>query len=270
MPEPPEVETTRRGLEPLIVGRTIMACDVRERRLRWPVESTISRRLEGRRVHAVERRAKYLLFRLDDSTLIFHLGMSGSLRFLPLPETPLKHDHLDIRLLGGGLVRYNDPRRFGSIHLTADPESHPLLRHLGCEPLGPDFDAAYLRRRLNGRKAPIKSMLMDSSVVAGIGNIYANEALFLAGIHPMRAAGRISATRLAKLVDGVRAVLGSAIDSGGTTLRDFVGSDGRPGYFRQSLEVYERSGEACSRCTKPIKRIVLGQRATYYCPACQR
>jgi formamidopyrimidine-DNA glycosylase len=269
MPELPEVETTRRGLIPVAVGRTILACEIRERRLRWPIAISIGEHLEGQTVLAIDRRAKYLLFRFKGGALIVHHGMSGRLRFLPVPSAPGRHDHLDLRFLGGGLIRYNDPRRFGSIHYHPDADRHPLLSKLGLEPLGPQFDAAYLKERARGRRAPIKQLLMNSSIVAGVGNIYANEALFLAGIHPTRAAGRISQERLARLVDSVRDVLNAAIIAGGTTLRDFVGSDGRPGYFRQSLEVYERNGEPCSRCTSPIKRIVLGQRATYYCPACQ-
>jgi formamidopyrimidine-DNA glycosylase len=270
MPELPEVETTRRGIEPLVVGRSIGALRVRERRLRWPIASDIGAAVRGRRIESVGRRAKYLLINLDRGTLLVHLGMSGSLRFLEDAKPPGTHDHVDVEFAHGGYLRYNDPRRFGSIHFSMDPLGHKLLRDLGPEPLGDEFTGNYLWRQCRGRRVAIKPLIMNSSVVVGVGNIYANEALHRAGIHPARSAGRISRERLGRLVDGIREVLSAAVASGGTTLRDFVGGDGRPGYFRQSLTVYERDGEACLRCGEKVRRRVLGQRASYYCPRCQR
>jgi formamidopyrimidine-DNA glycosylase len=270
VPELPEVETTRRGLEPLLRNRRICDLVVREPRLRWPIASDLPDRIQGRKISAVSRRGKYLLIELENSALLIHLGMSGSLRLLQQPENPLKHDHYDLVLESGDLVRYNDPRRFGSLHLTSDPGRHALLRNLGPEPLQPEFSGAYLRRRCRGRRTAIKQLIMNGEVVVGVGNIYASEALFRAGIHPSRPAGRISQQRLDRLCEEIRTVLDEALRSGGTTLRDFVGSDGRPGYFRQQLLVYEREGQPCENCGRPIRRRVLGQRASYYCPACQR
>lgn len=270
MPELPEVETTRRGLIPLVVGETIAGVSVRERRLRWPVEPSLAERLQNQPVTDISRRGKYLLMSTLGGTLLLHLGMSGSLRYLPTPTRPSKHDHVDFQFSSGGLLRFNDPRRFGSLHLCAEPEEHWLLRHMGPEPLGADFDGAYLWRVSRGRRVGVKQFLMNSRVVAGVGNIYANESLFRAGVHPSRAAGRISRERLDRLVRAVQEVLNDAISAGGTTLQDFVGSDGRPGYFQLSLDVYDRAGEACRRCDTPIKVRTTGQRATYFCPRCQR
>jgi formamidopyrimidine-DNA glycosylase len=270
MPELPEVETTRRGLAPHVVGRTIARVEVREPRLRWPVAKCLPRVLQGARIATLERRAKYLLFGTEAGTLLVHLGMSGSLRYLPAPRAPAVHDHLDVHLAEGGVLRLNDPRRFGSVLLTAAPGTHPLLKDLGPEPLGDEFDADYLWRSSRGRSVAIKQHLMNGRVVVGVGNIYASEALFRAGIHPQRPAGRIARARFEPLVESVRAVLSDAIEEGGTTLRNFVGGDGRPGYFRASLRVYERTGEPCLACGTPIVRRVLGQRATFYCPRCQR
>lgn len=270
MPELPEVETTRRGLEPLIAGRSIEAFEIREPRLRWPVPGDLDDKLGGRRITRLGRRAKYLLIATDGGTLILHLGMSGSLRYLPDPRSPTQHDHVDMRLAGGGVVRFNDPRRFGSLHFAAEPLDHPLLRSLGPEPLGDRFDGEYLARSCAGRRVAIKQHLMNSRVVAGVGNIYASEALFRAGIHPARQAGRIARRRLDGLAEAVRAVLNDAIGEGGTTLRDFVASDGRPGYFRMSLAVYDREDAPCKRCGLPVRMRRLGQRASYYCAGCQR
>jgi formamidopyrimidine-DNA glycosylase len=270
MPELPEVETTRRALEPALVGRTIAKLEVREPRLRWPVSPELHSRLARRRINAVERRGKYLLIATDAGTLIWHLGMSGSLRILKTAGAPAAHDHIDLILDNGTRIRFNDPRRFGSLDLSAAPERHWLLERLGPEPLGPDFDAGYLAQACRGRRVAIKQLLMNSHVVTGVGNIYANEALFLARIHPLRPAGRISRARLATLVEGVRSVLNDAIRLGGTTLRDYVGGDGKPGYFQQTLTVYGRGGEPCVSCGSPIRQVVAGQRATYYCPRCQR
>jgi formamidopyrimidine-DNA glycosylase len=270
MPELPEVETTRRALEPLLVGETIAALEVREPRLRWPVNPELPALLERCRIISLRRRGKYLLIETDAGTLIWHLGMSGSLRFLENPGAPATHDHVDIVLESGALVRFNDPRRFGSVDLSMAPERHWLLENLGPEPLGEDFDAEYLTAVCRGRRVAVKLLLMNSRVVTGVGNIYANEALFHARIHPLRAAGRISRRRLGSLVDSIKRVLNNAISAGGTTLRDYVSGDGRPGYFQQTLTVYGRDGAACVECGTAIRHIVRGQRATYYCPRCQR
>ncbi len=270
MPELPEVETTRRGLAPHVVGRAIAHVEVREPRLRWPVARRLPLALADARIDSLERRGKYLLFGTGAGTLLVHLGMSGSLRYLPTTVTPGLHDHIDVHFAGGGSLRFNDPRRFGSFVLTATPHRHPLLKELGPEPLGPEFTADYLWHASRGRRVAIKQHLMNGHVVVGVGNIYANEALYRAGIHPLRAAGRIARARFEPLIAAVRAVLLDAIDDGGTTLRNFVGGDGRPGYFRHSLRVYERDGQPCGTCSTPIERRVVGARATYYCPHCQR
>jgi formamidopyrimidine-DNA glycosylase len=271
MPELPEVETTRRGIRAAIRGRTVAAMVLRERRLRWPVDPWLPREVAGQRIVDVRRRAKYLLIELERGTLIAHLGMSGSLRVLPATTPVLTHDHYDLLLDSGRCLRFNDPRRFGSLHwVSGDPEQHPLLAGLGPEPLKRGFDAGYLATKARGRRVAIKQFVMDQRVVVGVGNIYASEALFRAGIHPRRAAGRISRDRLDGLVRAVRDVLGEAIRQGGTTLRDYVNADGTPGYFRQQLSVYERAGEPCRRCGAAIRQVVQGQRSTYFCPACQR
>ena len=270
MPELPEVETIRRGLAPLLADRRIARLTVREPRLRWPVAQGLGRRIRGQRIASVDRRGKYLLLELETGCLMIHLGMSGSLRYLKEAEPPLKHDHFDLVLENGDLVRYNDPRRFGSLQLTRDPAKHSLIRHLGPEPLGPEFTGEYLWRRSRGRKTAIKQLIMNGEIVVGVGNIYASEALFRAGIHPSRPAGRISRQRFDRLCEEIRAVLEDALRSGGTTLRDFVGSDGKPGYFRQRLSVYDRDGKPCRNCGQAIKRRVIGQRASYFCPTCQR
>jgi formamidopyrimidine-DNA glycosylase len=270
MPELPEVETTRRGLEPWLVGATISGLVVREPRLRWPLAPDLDRKVAARRILSLRRRGKYLLLELDDGWLMIHLGMSGSLRYLSQFEPIKPHDHVDIELVGGAVLRYNDPRRFGSMHFTSRPERHVLLADLGPEPLDAAFNGAYLHARCRGRKTAIKSLIMNGEIVVGVGNIYASEALFRAGIHPSRPAGRISRRRCDMLCETIRAVLEDALRSGGTTLRDFVGGDGKPGYFRQSLAVYERAGQDCRRCGAPIRRRIIGQRASYYCPRCQR
>ena len=270
MPELPEVETTRRGLAPYVIGRKIARVEVREPRLRWPVAKPLVRALAGAHIAALERRAKYLLFGTSAGTLLVHLGMSGSLRYLAEPLAPATHDHIDVQFEGGGLLRFNDPRRFGSFMLSSTPRTHPLLKDLGPEPLEDEFNAEYLWRASRKRRVAIKQHLMNGRVVVGVGNIYASEALFRAGIHPQREAGRIARARFEPLVDAVRAVLRDAIEEGGTTLRNFVGGDGKPGYFRGSLRVYERAGLPCVKCGTAIERRVLGQRATFYCPSCQR
>ncbi len=272
MPELPEVETTRRGVAPHVEGAAISDVVVRDRRLRWPVPAGLARSMRGRKVIEVDRRAKYLLFRLEGQrTMMLHLGMSGSLRVLRTPRPPGSHDHVDFVLDNGRMLRFNDPRRFGSIHwVRGAVEKHPLLAGLGPEPLGPDFTADYLARTCRGRKVAIKPHVMNGRIVVGVGNIYASEAMFLAGIRPTRAAGRVSRPRLARLVEAVRDVLDAAIHQGGTTLRDFAWGEGQPGYFSQALTVYGRQGEPCVSCGTPVKSVVLGQRATYYCPRCQR
>jgi len=271
MPELPEVETTRRGLEPWLLGAGVKAVAVRERRLRWPVPASLARDLPGRTIDNLARRAKYLLLGADGGTLIMHLGMSGSLRIYEGFRPPGKHDHLDLLLDNGRIMRFNDPRRFGAMIWTRrDPLRHALLAHLGPEPLGTEFDGDYLWQRSQGRRASVKTFIMDGRIVVGVGNIYASEALYQAGIDPRRAAGRISRQRYQRLAQVIREVLQRSIDQGGTTLRDFTGSDGQPGYFAQQLNVYGRSGEACRACGRPIRQVVLGQRSTFFCPHCQR
>ncbi len=270
MPELPEVETTRRGVEPHCLGLRISGVVVREARLRWPVPSQLQPVLAGQVIESVERRAKYLLFRMQAGSLMVHLGMSGSLRVVDRDTPPLTHDHIDIQLEGGSALRYHDPRRFGSVHWIPAGDSHPLLQGLGPEPLSVDFNGDVLYRRSRGRKGPIKHFIMDAKVVVGVGNIYANEALFLAGIRPDRAAGRVSLARYEFLSEKIKQVLTNAIAQGGTTLRDFVGGDGRPGYFAQQLYVYGRSGEPCKHCGEPLRERRLGQRSSVYCVTCQR
>ncbi|WJW75753.1 bifunctional DNA-formamidopyrimidine glycosylase/DNA-(apurinic or apyrimidinic site) lyase [Thiohalobacter sp. IOR34] len=271
MPELPEVETTRRGLAPHLAGRRVRSVTVRQRRLRWPVPRALERELPGQRLGELRRRGKYLLLESTAGTVILHLGMSGSLRLLPCDAPPGPHDHLDIALDDGRCLRFTDPRRFGTVLWTRrPPERHRLLAGLGPEPLGPDFDGDYLYRRSRGRRLAVKPFIMDSKVVVGVGNIYANEALFLAGIHPARPAGRIGQQRYRRLADAIREVLTAAIAAGGTTLRDFVDGDGRPGYFQQTLRVYGRGGRPCPRCGTPIRETRLAQRSTFYCPRCQR
>ena len=276
MPELPEVETTLRGLEPHLLGRTIDDVVVRNASLRWPIPAEVLQ-ASGRSVTCCRRRAKYLLIDLDAQTeehgcgLIIHLGMSGSLRICSAGDTPRKHDHFDLVLDNGHCVRFNDPRRFGALLWRSGPAlNHQLLRDLGPEPLSNDFSGELLRQRARGRKGAVKNFIMDGRVVVGVGNIYASEALFMAGIRPSRPAGRISAARYDALAAAIRDVLSRAIRSGGTTLRDYLNSAGRPGYFAQELLVYEREGKPCFQCGATIKRQVIGQRSSYYCPSCQR
>ncbi|MCX2980027.1 bifunctional DNA-formamidopyrimidine glycosylase/DNA-(apurinic or apyrimidinic site) lyase [Halieaceae bacterium IMCC14734] len=271
MPELPEVETTRCGVAPYAEGYRVEKVVVRDRRLRWPVPMELDTQLPGSTIGEIQRRGKYLLFATDTGTLIVHLGMSGSLRVLTEAQQPARHDHVDIVLSNNCLLRYNDPRRFGCMLWTlGDPSEHSLLSHLGPEPLLEDFTANYLHQRSRGRKASIKTFIMDSQVVVGVGNIYANEALYRAGISPLRAAGRISLQRYELLVAAIKSVLGSAIKQGGTTLRDFVGGDGQPGYFKQQLAVYDRGGQPCRSCGRELREVRLGQRSTVYCTVCQR
>ncbi len=270
MPELPEVETTRRGIAPYSEGETVERLVVRESRLRWPVPQRLPQRICGQQISSVERRAKYLLFRTGAGSLLVHLGMSGSMRVVDPQQVPGKHDHIDIVLQSGACLRYHDPRRFGCFLWLEPGEQHPLLAHLGPEPLGKDFDGDLLYRLSRGRSGPVKSFIMDGKVVVGVGNIYANEVLFLSGIHPRRPAGRVSLTRYRLLAERIKSVLTMAIDQGGTTLRDFVGGDGRPGYFAQQLYVYGRAGKPCKRCGGALREIRLGQRSTVFCVTCQR
>ncbi len=271
MPELPEVETTRRGISPHLTGNQVTEVRVRDARLRWPVSADLARQLPGQAILSVERRAKYLLLRTARNCLLLHLGMSGSLRIVA-SETPAeKHDHLDVVFSNRICLRLHDPRRFGAAIWTgADPQQHPLLANLGPEPLQAEFDGDYLFRLARGRRVAVKQFIMDSRIVAGVGNIYASEALFLAGIHPLRAAGRVSRVRYANLTNTIKQVLRKAIKNGGTTLRDFYASDGTPGYFKQQLRVYGREGLACMVCGQAIVSARQGQRATYYCTQCQR
>jgi len=270
VPELPEVETTRRGIRAALSGRVVTGFELRQHRLRWPVDRALVRELRGQRVRDVRRRAKYLLIELERGTLIAHLGMSGSLRVLPSGTPWRPHDHYELQLDSGRGLRFNDPRRFGSLHWsTGDPLGHPLLAGLGPEPLERDFDGDYLAGRARGRRVAVKQFLLDQRIVVGVGNIYASEALFRAGIHPRRAAGRVSRERYQRLARAVREVLEEAIRQGGTTLRDYVSAEGTPGYFRQKLFVYERAGEPCRRCGTTIRRVAQGQRSTYFCPSCQ-
>jgi len=269
MPELPEVEVTRRGIAPHLVGRRITSVAVREPRLRWPVPAAV-RRLAGREVRAVTRRGKYLLLDCGDGHLIVHLGMSGSLRLVDAGTPPGRHDHVDIAL-GSRVLRLRDPRRFGAVLWTsAPPGEHPLIRHLGVEPLSGEFDAGRLHALSRGRRTSIKQLLMDARLVVGVGNIYASESLFLSGISPRRRAGTLTVARCALLARSVKDVLRAAIRAGGSTLRDFVGGDGASGYFQAQHLVYGRAGEPCRRCGARIRRLVQGQRATFYCGKCQR
>lgn len=271
VPELPEVETIRRGVSPHVVGRRIEAVTVREPRLRWPVPPDLAARVVGRTVTAVNRRGKYLLFELDRGRLLIHLGMSGRLYVLTPQVLPIRHDHLDLHLSGGLLLRFHDPRRFGAVlPLDADGAEHPLLASMGPEPLSDEFSADYLYGLSRGRVAPVKNFLMDGRVVVGVGNIYASESLFRAGIRPGLAAGRVSRPRYARLEDAVRETLQRAIGQGGTTLRDFSGAHGEAGYFQQELMVYGREGQACRNCDTAIRRLVIGQRSSFFCPQCQR
>jgi formamidopyrimidine-DNA glycosylase len=271
MPELPEVETTRRGIEPHLCGRLVAHVRVREPRLRWRVPPALSRELPGQRIDAVRRRAKYLLLDTGAGSALLHLGMSGSLRVVREAAPAGPHDHVDIVLDSGRSLRLTDPRRFGSLLWTrGDPLEHPLLAGLGPEPLEAGFDGAGLHARARGRRVAIKPFLMDSRTVVGVGNIYASEALFRAGIHPARSAGRISRARMERLAAAVRDVLEDALRAGGTTLRDYSDVEGAPGYFAQDLRVYGREGLPCVRCGAPLRAIVLGQRSTYYCARCQR
>ena len=270
MPELPEVETTRRGLAPHLEGRRVLGATLRRPDLRWPIPREIETLLPGQRIDGIRRRAKYLLMDTEAGSALLHLGMSGSLRVLPATTPVTAHDHVDIALDSDRVLRFNDPRRFGCLLWQAPGETHPLLADLGPEPLSDDFDGDFLFALSRGRSAPVKTFLMDQAVVVGVGNIYAAEALFMAGISPLRAAGKVSRERYAALADAVKAILAHAIARGGTTLRDFLSPDGAPGYFEQELTVYGRGGEPCRRCGRPLKQALIGQRASAWCGHCQR
>ena len=270
MPELPEVETTRQGIAPHCEGQAITRVVIRNARLRWPIPEDLPERLQGQIIRAVDRRAKYLFLHLDTGTVIVHLGMSGSLRVITDNSPAATHDHVDVCLGNGRILRFNDPRRFGCWLWADDCTLHPLIRDLGPEPLSPEFGGAWLFRLSRSKQSPIKSFIMDNHVVVGVGNIYANEALFKAGIHPKRKAGRISLDRYHRLAEAITETLSAAILMGGTTLRDFVNSDGKPGYFAQSLLVYGRGGAPCTECTTALKEIRMNNRSTVYCPRCQR
>jgi formamidopyrimidine-DNA glycosylase len=271
MPELPEVETTRRGVAPHVERQKVTAVRVYDRRLRWPVPRDLPRRLVGRTVDRVERRSKYLLFRLGADTLIVHMGMSRSLRVLTSPAPKQAHDHIELEFANGVVLRYRDPRRFGAMLWSpGSSANHPLLAGLGVEPFAAEFDGAYLYKATRHRRVAIKLVLMDSHVVVGVGNIYASEALFRAGIRPNRAARRLTRPQLARLVDAVRETLSAAIAKGGSSLRDYVDSRGEPGYFQLDYYVYGREHAPCRVCGTTIRALRLGGRASFYCPNCQR
>ena len=270
MPELPEVETTLRGIAPHIQGRKVLSLIVRQPSLRWPIPADLAPQLAGRKLLELTRRGKYLLLHFDSGTALIHLGMSGSLRIARPNEPAAVHDHFDL-VFKQSVLRYRDPRRFGCLLWTDEPvEAHRLLSHLGPEPLSEIFDADYLFQRSRQRRVPVKQFLMDSKTVVGVGNIYANEALFLAGVKPIRKAGALTRKECERLVENIKQVLQRAIVQGGTTLRDFVGGDGKPGYFAQELLVYGRGGLACPSCERALKEIRMNNRSSVYCVSCQR
>lgn len=271
MPELPEVETTMRGIKPHLVRQKVVDVVVRHPRLRWPIPTNLRAKMQGQILRRIRRRSKYLLFEFDHGTLILHLGMSGRLRILSSSVAPQKHDHVDILFANGKYLRFTDPRRFGALLWTDHPpETHPLLSDIGTEPLTMAFNGDYLCEKARGKKIPVKSFLMDSKIVAGVGNIYATEALFYARIRPQSPAGKISEVQYQKLAAAVKSVLKKAISKGGTTLKDFTRSDGKPGYFYLELKAYGQGGKPCPRCKTIMKSVRIGQRSTVYCPICQQ
>ena len=271
MPELPEVETTRRGIDPFVAKKKIAHVTIRERRFRWPIPNDFEKKVNGHTVRSISRRAKYLLFELDHGYFMIHLGMSGSLRIVEQKTALQKHDHVEFQLPNKLCLRFNDPRRFGSVlWLGENPYEHALLNKLGPEPFDKKFNGDHLFKASRKKKVPVKNFIMDNHVVVGAGNIYANEALFMSGIRPGKAAGRLTKKEYALLAKNIIDVLGASIEMGGTTLKDFVGGDGKPGYFQQTLRVYGRNKLPCLQCKTPIKLIRLGQRSTFYCPECQR
>ena len=270
MPELPEVETTKRGITPFLQNQSVKKLSIHQWQLRWPIPKSV-KQIEGQTITGVERRGKYLLLKTAPGQAIVHLGMSGSLRVCTNNEQRRKHDHVEILMATGALLRFHDPRRFGCLLWQAKGEpTHELLSRLGPEPLLAAFNQQHLITATRKRKSPIKNLIMNSNIVVGVGNIYASEALFMSGIRPTRQAGKLTHAECGTLVEKIKAVLQQSINQGGTTLRDFVNSDGEPGYFKQSLFVYGKQGEPCKTCNKPIKQIVLGQRSTFYCPVCQK
>ncbi|HEY8353895.1 MAG TPA: bifunctional DNA-formamidopyrimidine glycosylase/DNA-(apurinic or apyrimidinic site) lyase [Methylophilaceae bacterium] len=270
MPELPEVETTRRGLLPL-VGQTVRQVVIRHDSLRWPIPAHLQSTLQGQPLLELNRRGKYILARFAPGTVLLHLGMSGSISLLERDEPPRKHDHFDLHFTDGRVLRLHDPRRFGAVLWAGEtPEEHVLLKNLGIEPLQDEFSGDWLYRQLRGRNAPIKNVIMDSHLVVGVGNIYASESLFRAGIHPRTAANRIGRARCGQLVAEIKATLQDALRAGGSSLRDFFNADGNPGYFQQEYFVYGRTGEPCRVCASPIQTVRMGQRSTFFCKRCQR
>lgn len=271
MPELPEVVVTLRGVLPHIEGKRVTDVVVRDNRLRWPVPDGLPAQLRDKRLLSGRQRAKYMLFQFDHGHLMIHLGMSGNLRVVDTSVSPAKHDHVDVVFDDKIVLRFTDPRRFGSVlWLDVEPEEHRLLQHLGPEPFEDCINGRYLYDLSRGKTTSVKQFLMDNQIVVGVGNIYANESLFLSGIRPKKAAGRVSKKSYDLLADNIKAVLGRAIEQGGTTLKDFAGNDGKPGYFKQELYVYGRGGQPCLNCQDILKEIRLGQRSTVYCPACQK
>lgn len=271
MPELPEVETTLRGISPHISSKTVSALEVRNSSLRWPVPSELATHITGQKLLSLARRGKYLLLGFKRGTLLIHLGMSGNLRIVPQNTPPEKHDHVDIHFGKRITLRFNDPRRFGCVLWTSEPiDEHALIHHLGPEPLDDEFNAEYLFKRSRKKTQGLKTFIMDSRTVVGVGNIYANEALFKAGLHPTKATGKISLKQCELFVLEIKTVLKQAIAQGGTTLKDFVGGDGKPGYFSQQLCVYGRAGEPCLRCGKALNEKRIAQRSSVYCTQCQK
>ncbi len=270
MPELPEVETTRKGLIPHILNQTISQIIIRAPKLRWPIPKTLVKLLPGQQVLEIDRRAKYLLLRFSTGTLIIHLGMSGRLQTLSAAKAAQKHDHVDICFTNGTVLRYTDPRRFGAILWTAQPTTeHKLLKELGPEPFATEFNSNYLLHQAKNKKIAIKNFIMDSKVVVGVGNIYASEALFAAKLDPRLPVQKITAAQFSKLVQHIKKILQAAIAQGGTTLKDFFDSSGKPGYFKQQLKVYGRADQPCVLCKHPIQELRIGQRNTFFCPVCQ-
>jgi formamidopyrimidine-DNA glycosylase len=269
MPELPEVETIRRSIIPHCEGQMIVGASVRRESLRWPIPAQLNHILLRLKIKQIQRRAKYLLFDCETGTLLLHLGMSGYLKLVSPDTVPAKHDHFELLLENGLCLRLNDSRRFGAVLWTTDPASHPLLKNLGPEPLGQEFTAEYLSNRAKNRQMPLKTFIMDSKVVVGVGNIYANEALFRARLHPNTPVGKIKPAAWRNLVDSIKLTLAQAIESGGTTLKDFRDSQGKPGYFQQVLMVYGQAGRPCCQCQTLLEEIRLGQRTTVFCPKCQ-
>lgn len=268
MPELPEVEVSRMGISPHLVGQTVRALTFRTPKLRWDIPHEL-KRMEGQVITAITRRAKYLLIETTAGTAIVHLGMSGSLRVLDGDFAPGKHDHVDLALTNGKVLRYNDPRRFGAWLWCEPGEIHSVLDHMGPEPLTDEFNPQYMLDKARNKRVAIKTFIMDNKIVVGVGNIYANESLFSSRIHPLRPAHSISETEWLSLVADIKTVLATAIKQGGTTLKDFAQADGKPGYFAQELQVYGKKGGQCPRCATPIEELKIGQRNSFFCPSCQ-